>query len=147
MSNKFHFDQVIKDFEKVKRELPRELAVDSQNFFQESFRKQGWDDNGVQEWKTPQRRIPGTRTYRYPKTRDLGRRTRAILVKSGALRRDIRIRSVSFHRTVISTSLPYAQRHNEGLNGMPKRKFMGVSRKLEGQHLDKIKKRVNGIWK
>ncbi len=39
--------------------------------------------------------------------------------------------------------LPYAARHNSGLDGMPKRQFMGKSPILMRQHREKIKEFID----
>ena len=41
----------------------------------------------------------------------------------------------------------YAQRHNEGLDGMPKRQFMGKSNYLGSQIYKKIEKKLNELLK
>ena len=59
---------------------------------------------------------------------------RGLLIDTGALRRDVKVRTISFNRIVIGTeSIIYARRHNEGLKGMPKREFLGDSKKLDAK--------------
>jgi phage gpG-like protein len=57
-----------------------------------------------------------------------------LLVKSGRLRGSIRIQYVDDNKAVIGTEVIYAKRHNEGLNGTPKRQYIGdndyVNRKI-----------------
>lgn len=104
--NKFNFDQVIKKLEKAKSALPKVLANDTKKFFLASWEKQGWDDGGVKAW--------APRKYNKNK-RSAGR---AILVKSGALRRAVNasLKSATFDSIKFSVHLPYAQIHNEGGN-------------------------------
>jgi phage gpG-like protein len=148
--SKFNFDRVLQNFNKVEKELPKELASDTQKFFNNSFRQQGWDGK---TWQTPQRRISGTTAYKYPKKKDLGRRTRATLVKSGALRRAVAtsLRVATFNKIRFEVDLPYAKVHNDGLPvrnfKMPQRKFMGDSPTLRNLQLKKIKKVIDTIWR
>lgn len=146
---KFKFERVIENMTRVKKELPVVLANQAQNFFLSSFRKQGWEDNALEPWKLPNRRIPGTNEFRYPKKKGLGRRTQATLIKTGRLRREVNtsIRSKSFDKIQLVVDTPYAARHNEGLDGMPKRKFMGHSSSLGKMQIEKINEFINRIWR
>lgn len=145
MEDKFKFGQLKKNIEQMKRELPVILANDAQNFFVGTFYKQGWDGQG---WETPQRKMPGTKAYMYPKLKDLGRRTRATLVKTGRLRRAVSmsIRSQTFTSVRLTVDLPYAAAQNEGLGNLPKREFMGRSPILLEQHREKIKTYMSRLW-
>jgi phage gpG-like protein len=78
--------------------LPRLLGATAVEYVHGNFRAQGFVDKGTDKWK------PRKRT-------DTGR---AILVKSGALRRDIRVRGTGPNYVIVGTSLPYASIHNEG---------------------------------
>ena len=102
--DKFNFDQVIKKLEQAKSSLPKVLANDTKKFFLASWQKQGWDDNGIAKWA--------------PRKKNKNKRAagRAILVKSGALRRAVNgsLRSATFNSIKFSVDLPYAQIHNEG---------------------------------
>lgn len=149
--SKFNFSRVLQNMNQLKRELPQELANDAQKFFNNSFRQQGWDG---QTWKVPQRRIPGTFEYKYPKKKDLGRRTRATLVQTGRLRRTVAtsLKSATFQSIKFVVDLPYAAVHNDGLpmkNGqpMPKRKYMGDSPILRQMQRKKITKMIDTIWR
>ena len=92
---------------------------------QDNFRKQGFDDFSVNKWQEVQRRIPGTKAYKYPKQRDLGRRTRRINNKTGLLQGSIRVTSAVFNRIAVGTNVPYAEYVNR------KRKYLGRSRRFE----------------
>jgi phage gpG-like protein len=70
---------------------------------------------------------------------------RALLIKSGRLRRSIRITEAGIDYVKVGSDVPYAQVHNDGLKAgrgkgfiMPKRKFMGYSRVLEEKLATKI---------
>lgn len=85
----------------VKKQLPRKAAALVVDFFKGRFKRQSWVDAGVEKW--PARKGDKKKG-----------RGRAILVKSGRLRRSIRAVSVTADRVVIGTDVPYAKIHNEG---------------------------------
>lgn len=134
MANKFDMGRVEKQ---VRTQLEASLVLmgrTAKTFFTDNFRKQGFEDKTVSKWKP---------------RKDTGKRSqgRAILVKSGDLRRSIRFDTVNKSNLSvrIATDLPYAKIHNEGLTGkawgkapfkMPKRQFIGDSYVLN----EKIKK-------
>ena len=94
-------------YEKTRRtlsRLPVLAAQDAVNFFQDSFRRQAWIGDTTEPW--PARKSDKTR-------RDAGR---AILVKSGRLKRSVRKIKADWDAVIVGTSLPYAKAHNEGLN-------------------------------
>lgn len=114
----------------MKQTVPTLLANQAQNFFVASWRKQGWEDRGIERW---------------PARQDKGRKSqgRAILVKSGKLRRAVgqSIRIKTFDKIQFVVALPYAAVHNDGYNGPRRahrrdiftrgstRKFIGLRRK------------------
>lgn len=85
------------------RQLPARVAVVAENFSKQRFREQGWKGVALEPWKKRKRDKP----------RDNGR---AILVKSGALRRSIKARASGMN-VIISSDSPYAEAHNEGFSG------------------------------
>lgn len=98
-------------FRKVREELPLQLAAVAQNFFVDSFQRQGWYDGlTLKRWK-PRK---GEKWRRKKKGR---RGNRGILSKTGRLRRSIKIRSVRFQKIVIATDVAYAAAHNYGYKG------------------------------
>ncbi len=143
----FNFDDVMKRFEETKRVLPKIFANDALNFFNDNFKKQEFQDVPNKTWREVKRRIAGTKLYKYPKKKDLGRRTRAILVKSGRLRRGNFIKKATWNETTIANPTPYAPYHNDGTTNIPQRQFMGHSKTLEKKQIDKITKALNDIWK
>ena len=98
-------------FRKVREELPLQLAAVAQNFFVDSFQRQGWYDSlTLKRWQPR-----ADESWRRKKK---GRRgNRAILVKTGRLRRSIKIRSARFQKIVIATDVAYAAAHNYGYKG------------------------------
>lgn len=132
----------------MKSLLPEKLANQSRNYFVKSFSDQAWEGKA---WPEVNRRKKGTPEYKYPKKKDLGRRTRPILIGKGStkLRRavanSIRVKSWPVVRLVVD--LPYARRHNEGLKGMPKRKYMGDSKLLRAKQVKTIKRFIKEAFK
>jgi phage gpG-like protein len=146
MSRKFDFDKLIEAMQKAKTDLPRLLANQAQNHFADSFKAGGWDGR---PWKEVKRRQEGTPEYKYPKKKGLSRRTKPILVKSGTLRRAVSMsaRVVTWDKIQLVVDLPYAERHNEGKDGMPKRQFMGDSQALKDKQIKLINEYMEKVWK
>ena len=153
--NRWNLDQVYRRFVKQKSEIPDVLANQSVRFFKDSFKKQGFDDGGIKTWKKSKRvELGGGST----------------LVKSGRLRRSIKVKTANFDKIVVSTfGIDYAKVHNEGnkkivsvssylRNGKqvkaysykantPQRKFMGVSKTLLKIHEKTIDKAIKDCFK
>ena len=119
-----------------------EMGTDAKNHFVKSFRNQGFEDKSIVKWKPRKRLEQG--------------RSRAILVKSGDLRRSIRVINKSHRSITLGSDLPYAQIHNDGLYGnaygkyrfkMPKRQFIGHSKKLIDQLRMKLDKRIVNVFR
>lgn len=142
--DKFNFDKVIAAIERSKRTLPPRVGNETKNYFLSSWTKQGF---GGEKWKEVQRRIAGTKAYKYAKP---AARTRAILVGkgSGRLRRDVAnsLRVTTWDKIQFSVQNPYARYHNEGTEKLPKRQFVGQTRELTNKQLAIIKSELGGIW-
>jgi phage gpG-like protein len=119
-SNKFDLKQVEKKAHIALQNCIVEAGNTAKNFFVESFRKQGWDDRSVTKWekrKKVERKGRGSKKT----AAELGtvrsvKAGRAILVKSGDLRRSI-IRHNANRAAMsikITSDLPYSKIHNEG---------------------------------
>lgn len=133
----------IEDSKKLKKILPTIIANDSLNWFLEGFRKGGFQtDSSRTGWEV-------RKSYSYHKGKTQRKPGDPVnLIDTGALRRDIKVRKTTFNLIEIGTlQTPYANRHNEGLNGMPKREFLGDSRKLNTQNKKTILKELNKIFK
>lgn len=136
MANKFN----MKGLEgKVKKNLSNALVIianEAKNHFVKSFRDGGFTDNTLVKWKPRKSKSK----------RDTGR---AILVKTGDLRRSVKIKGInkSSLNIIIGSDLPYAKVHNDGLSPMPKRKFIGNSNKLNKKIIVIIDKRIKSIFK
>lgn len=98
--------KLIQHMIRVLQDVPRIAGVEGEKFFKESFRKQGWEDRIFTSWKARK----GDKQRRFGESSN----GRGILIKSGALRRSIRVIMVSKNYVIIGSSLPYSKIHNEG---------------------------------
>jgi phage gpG-like protein len=92
-------------FSEALRKIPRLVGAQAVYFFNQRFREQAWADDTTHPWKA---RKKGAK-------RDFGR---AILVDRGHLRRSIKVTQASLSRVVVASTVPYAQVHNEGFDGV-----------------------------
>lgn len=148
MTNKFRTDQILKNVDKIKNAVPPLLANQARNFFLDSFKKGAWLDGNTQNWKEVQRRIQGTPEWKYPRTRQLSRRSSPILVRTGKLRRAVRnsVRQQTFQRVELVVPLKYAAVHNDGEGDMTQRQFMGDSKTLKAMQFKLIYKEFDRVW-
>ena len=96
--------QVQKDFAAFQRRYPTFVGTIAVDFFKGSFRRQGFVDDGLERWK-PRAKTPTDR-----RSRKKGK----TLVRTGRLRRSIRITRKGSNYVVVGTDVPYARTHNEG---------------------------------
>ena len=133
----FKIDVTSKKFQEFKMYTPIKLANTAKNHFLEGFRKGGGQtDSSIAGWK--KRRYdegPG----------------RGILIKSGKLRGDIKVRQVRFDRIVVGTSnltSDYAEIHNTGgkINVTAKQKgyFMYKAKNAKSKHEKEFWQRMIG---
>jgi phage gpG-like protein len=157
--------QLQKLLDRAAKEIPdkvlRIIGVEGKNFIQKNFRDEGFTDTGTEKWeerKTEDRQgrdITRYRTSRRGKAGNLNKygssiKDRAILTGfatgGNKLRNSFRYRvSIGSSQVTFYTYKEYAERHNEGLNGMPKRQFMGKSNYLNTQISKKINKELDKI--
>lgn len=88
----------------VHRALPSRAATIAVNFSKDRFRQQNWVDVRTDPWV---KRKEGAKLARR-------NRGRAILVKSGRLKRSIRKVYVGTTRAIVGSDVPYAAVHNFG---------------------------------
>lgn len=136
--------KILKDIQAFKPQL--EKAVDAMgvlaaNHFTTSFRNQGFTDETNRRWQ-PRKRTERSR---------LG--NRAILVKSGRLRRSIRTKRFGLLAVKILTDVSYASVHNNGERSgrgrgfkMPKRQFIGYSGVLNRKIISKLDVTIKRIF-
>lgn len=87
------------------------MGTDAKNHFVKSFRNQGFEDRSIEKWKPRKGEIMSSGMAKVTKK---SKSSRYILIKSGDLRRSVRIISENYRSVVIGSDLPYAQLHNDG---------------------------------
>jgi phage gpG-like protein len=119
-SNKFDLKQAEKKARKAMEAAIVDVGNTAKVFFVDSFRKQGWDDQSVQKWqkrkKVEQKGRGSKKSAKAAGTVRSVKAGRAILVKTGDLRRSIK-RNPANRAALsikISTDLDYAKIHNDG---------------------------------
>jgi len=85
------------------------MGTDAKNHFVRSFRNQGFEDASVEKWE-PRKRA----TYRRKSGKVVDDTNRAILVKTGDLRRSIKVLNKSYRSITLGSDLPYSKIHNDG---------------------------------
>lgn len=160
-------EELQKMLQRAAKEIPEKaltiIEVEGKNFIQKNFQDQGFTDNVLEKWKDRKtedsrgRDITRYRTNRRGKAGNLNKygsqnKDRALLTGfstgGNKLRNSIKSRVLKSYKQVrFYTDKEYADRHNEGLDGMPKRQFMGRSRYLDNQIAKKVTKELDKIFK
>ena len=136
--------KILKDLQVFKPQLEKvvdAMGVLAANHFTTSFRNQGFTDETLERWQ-PRKRTERSR---------MG--NRAILVKTGRLRRSIRTKRFGLLAVKILTDVPYASVHNNGERSgrgrgfkMPKRQFIGYSGVLNRKIIAKMDVTIKRIF-
>lgn len=92
-------------FNLLKQQLPKYAGNIAVNFTKSRFREQAWIDSYMQPWK--RRKSNGKKD-----------RGRAILVKSGRMRRSPRVIRTGNMSVTIGSDVPYYKVHNDGFRGI-----------------------------
>lgn len=125
------------------RQIPIIIANNSKNHYLDGFRRGGGQtDDSLGGWKKREKK-------------DKRKGNRAILVLSGQLRNDLDTRKTTINEIVLGTSdTIYASVHNNGEKAgrgsgftMPKREFLGDSRKLDRKNSKLILKKLKLLYK
>lgn len=93
-----------KDVQQAFRAMPRIIGRVAVNFYKDSFRRSGFIDRRMEKWPARKRADRNERE----------RGPRALLVKSGRLRRSIRIIRTLPSSVTVGSDVPYAEIHNNG---------------------------------
>lgn len=161
-----HFGKDVAAMEKkakkfISKDLPKIVEVEGLAHIKKSFKDEGFTNSRLQKWKprktTDQngRDITRYRTDKVGKIGSLnafGRRNKGRSILTGhesggnKLRNSFRTKR-SAKRVVFFTYKDYAERHNEGKDGMAKRMFMGPSQKLDRKIEKKINRTLDTILK
>lgn len=135
-----------KKFEAALKRSRKQAGQSAVRHFRESFRNEGFTDEGLDKWAQVQRKIPETSAY---ETATRAQRSRGILRGRGILANSVKVLNESgFKVTIGVAGLKYAAVHNDGAElsrskifgrqtrkpftvVIPKRQFIGNSRVLE----------------
>jgi phage gpG-like protein len=100
-TNHLNFAGQLQAFSKFKNAYPRYVGNMAVNFYKDSFKRQGYiESTSIKRWDKRKNNTKG--------------KGRAILVKTGRLRRSIRIIRSGLGFVVVGSDVPYARIHNEG---------------------------------
>jgi phage gpG-like protein len=99
------FEKGLKGLTELHQNLPNLAGNLYLNFIHDNFQAQAFLDGINKPWPA-----------RKQSKRDNRKGARAILVLTGRLRRSFRVSSTTSNSFTISTDVPYAQMHNEGLH-------------------------------
>jgi hypothetical protein len=145
----FNFAQIKANLALTKRVLPIVLAKQAENHFTEAFAKGGLDEY---KWSEVNRRIRGTREYRYPSKPKASSRTSPILVRTGNLRRkvsrSIKVQSWPTVKLQVDTGgkYNYAEAVFKGTSNMPARPNLVQTKVLTTMQNQLITTEVDKIW-
>lgn len=138
------------------------IEVEGTNFIKDNFDKEGFQDGSLKKWqprKTTDKQGRELTRYRTNRVGRMGSLTkfgrhnqpgRPILTgfNSGGNKLRHSLESTKDAKGVTwRTYKPYAERHNEGLKGMPKRQFIGKSKTLEQNIERMLAKQLDKIFK
>ena len=147
--------------EAIPDKVPRIIEVEGLKQIKKNFKTQGYNDGGLRKWqkrKTTDKKGNDLTRYRTDRRgsrgsiTQFGRRElgRAILVGHDTggdkLINSYRARR-SRRQVVFFTYKKYAARHNEGLDGMPKRQHVGRSKDMDDNIGKKLTKEMDKIMK
>lgn len=129
----FKLGKAVKIFKLAKSNLPLIIGNDATNHFKKGFKQDGGQtDAGV--WK---------KRKKDPK----GKRRGILIGLTKDLSKSIKLTEYSFSKIAVeSVGVPYAARHNEGLDGMPKREFLGDSKVLERKTEKTIREEIKKVF-
>lgn len=158
------YDDIRRQAEDLQEFMDNELLdvieVEGLNHFEESFDNEGFTDSSLKKWKprkttdTRGRDITRYRTNRVGKPGELNKfgrsnQGRAILTGHNTggnkLRNSLKGNKIN-GGVEFSSDKEYAQVHNEGEGNMPKREFMGPSKKLDQKIIKKVDKSLGKIF-
>ncbi|GAB3734978.1 phage virion morphogenesis protein [Spirosoma lituiforme] len=122
----------------VQRDAKTIIRVEAVKHFKQSFRDEGFTDDTLEKW-------PDISGKRKAQKRKRNGNLPPILTDTGDLGNSITGEENS-QGVTISSDKAYAQRHNEGLAGMPKRQFMGPSKALDRKIMAKLDKGIGKIF-
>ena len=154
-------DRLSQDIKRQAKELAEFLAkealdiieVENINHIEQAFDDEGFTNSSLQKWRKRSTRGQRYKTDRRGKKGQLtaaGRADKGRAVLTGQATGGNKLRN-SFRAerqpdgVRFKTDKDYAERHNEGQAGMPKRTFVGKSKTLSKKVMTKIEKGIDKI--
>lgn len=150
-----------KAIEEIPEQTMKIVEVEGLNFIKKNFQDQGFNDNGLEKWKsrkTTDRQGRDLTRYRTNRIGSRGSLTKFGLKEQGRailtghntggdkLRNSFKARRDKLQVTFY-TYKDYAEYHNEGTSELPQRQFIGKSAYLEGKIEQKLKKTLDKIFR
>jgi len=166
--------KILKDMEMVEKTIANmvnTMGIYAINHYKKSFIDTGFTDENWEPWKRRKNKDSKRgRQFRYErhqgtdeeegkkfkvKTVDVRSvKNRAILTKTGNLKRSLKYRRIDKYSVRIESNVPYANVHNEGLKSgrgrgftMPKRQFVGYSGQLSRKIELRLRANIEKIFK
>ena len=135
--------QFSRDLRAYLKTVPRVLGQTVVQESAENFRRQGYENEAgaVVPWEPRQ----AADTVKRRGKRIANPRQRAILVKSGRLRRSVRIVATTATSVTVGTDVPYAEAQQEGNGRLPARPFITLGRAAKEKLIKKIAARITGF--
>ncbi len=93
----------------LNRKFPKMAGIEAVKFSKDRFIRKNWVDQNSQAWDK-RKRSPKWYSDEQKNQAKRG----SLMVKSGRLKRSIRVTNVTANSVTIGTDVPYAQIHNEG---------------------------------
>ncbi|MFA7466971.1 MAG: hypothetical protein WCY82_01740 [Desulfotomaculaceae bacterium] len=144
---KIKIEQITRGLPAIMRRIPGIVKIEGLQFIHENFQKEGFRDGkgGIKKW-------PKRKETKYTAKKNKGRN---LLVDSSALRRSWDQETTEApDRVSFTSSLPYAEPHNEGSRAgrgsgfnMPERKMIGESKTLDAMVEVKLNKLMDNLLK
>jgi phage gpG-like protein len=115
--------------------MREDMTKKAKKHFDDSFVNEGFTYNSLMKWR--ERKRPDRYKHK-------------ILQKTGRLRRSVKTNTFStktYFEVRFRSNTPYSSRHNDGLDGMPKRQFMGYSPALNKRLTVIFDRRIKNIFR
>lgn len=147
MSNDLErFGQQLRGYLKT---LPREMGKAVVLESADNFRRQGYESDAGTVVPWAPRKVGDTQPGRGKNKgkRVANPRQRAILVKTGRLRRSVRIVATTATSVTVGSSEDYAQAQQEGTKKLPARPFITLGRSTKEKLVKKISAGITGLLK
>lgn len=146
----------------LRHDFPRIIGKTGEDFFKETFHKEGFTDKVFVHWEEVQRRkqehqklvLKRGKTRRSQKYSKSDRTRKILTGPSANLGESIRWES-DYNSVTFETDVEYAQAHNEGTNNagrghktkIPKRQFMGPSQVLSDELREELDQKIRSLFK